>query len=178
MSAVTVVAVIAIVAFVIGRQLVGGPVQAKRLFAPGVILTAIGISDLCGHGSHPNGLDIVLITMSAAIAIGVGVCLAMLTRLERRDGFLWAQLSRTGLWAWGALIASRLAMITVAHAAGAPLAAGSSAVLFTLGLNRLAQAAAVGVRALAAGIPFAPEHASAPHAESFAGPAESPAGRP
>jgi hypothetical protein len=178
MSVVTVVAVIAIIAFVISRQLVGGSVQAKRLFLPGVILTAIGITDLCGHGSHPNGLDIVLITMSAVIAIGVGIWLAMLTRLEQRDGFLWAQLPRAGLWAWGALIASRLAMIALAHVAGAPLAAGSSAVLFTLGLNRLAQAGVVGIRAVAAGIPFAPEQTTAPHADSLAGPAESPPGRP
>jgi len=65
--------------------------------------------------------------------------------------------SRKGLWLWGALIVSRVAVIAVAHASGAHLAAGTSAILLTLGVNRVAQAAVVVPRAIAAGIPFAPE---------------------
>jgi hypothetical protein len=95
--------------------------------------------------------------IGAAIAIAVGLGLGAITRLERRDGSLWAQLPTNGLWLWGGLIVSRLAIVGVAHASGAHLAASSSAILLTLGLNRVAQAAVVVPRAIAAGIPFAPE---------------------
>ena len=80
-----------------------------------------------------------------------------MTRLERRDGYLWAQLPKRGLWLWGGLIVSRLVITGIAHAAGAHVAAGTAAILLMLGLNRAAQALVVVPRAIAAGIPFAPE---------------------
>jgi hypothetical protein len=80
-----------------------------------------------------------------------------MTRLERRGGHLWAQLPKRGLWLWGGLIISRLAISGIAHASGADLAAGTTAILLVLGLNRAAQALVVVPRAIAAGIPFAPE---------------------
>ena len=62
--------------------------------------------------------------------------------------------SQAGLWLWGGLIVSRLVIIGIAHAAGAQLAAGTTAILLML---RGAQALAVVARAIAAGIPFAAE---------------------
>ena len=59
--------------------------------------------------------------------------------------------------ALGRLIASRLAITGVAHVTGASVAAGTSAILLMLGLNRAAQALVVVPRAIAARIPFAPE---------------------
>lgn len=61
------------------------------------------------------------------------------------------------LWLWVGLIASRVLVTVIAHAADAHVAAGTSAILLTLGLNRAAQALVVVPRAIAAGIPFAPE---------------------
>ncbi len=80
-----------------------------------------------------------------------------MTRLERRDGYLWAQLPKQGLWLWGGLLVSRLAVTGIAHVTGAHVAAGTTAILLMLGLNRAAQALVVAPRAIAAGIPFAPE---------------------
>ena len=45
-------------------------------------------------------------------------------------------------------------LATVVHAS---VAASGATLLFTLGLNRLAQAAVIVPRAMAAGVPFAPE---------------------
>jgi hypothetical protein len=95
--------------------------------------------------------------VSAAIAIATGTGLGAMTRIERRDGHLWAQLPKRGLCLWGALIVGRLAITGIAHIDGAHLAAGTSAILLMLGLNRGAQALVVVPRAIAAGIPFAPE---------------------
>jgi hypothetical protein len=157
MSVVTVLAVIGIIVYVIGQQLVGGALSGKRLVVLPAVLTVIGIADIGGHGSHPGATDIVLLVVSAVIAIAIGVGLGAITRLERRDGYLWAQLPQRGLWLWGGLIVSRLLVIGIAHAAAAPIAAGTAAILLMLGLNRAAQALVVVPRAVAAGIPFAPE---------------------
>jgi hypothetical protein len=157
MSVLTVLAVIGIIVYVVGQQLVGSALSGKRLVVLPVVLTVIGIADLSGHGSHPGATDIALLVVSAAIAIAIGVGLGMMTRLERRDGHLWAQLPVRGLWLWGGLIVSRLAIIGVAHAAGAHVAASITAILLMLGLNRAAQALVVVPRAISAGIPFAPE---------------------
>ncbi len=157
MSLLTVVAIIGIVVYVIGQQLVGSAVSGKRLVVLPVVLTVIGIADIGGHGSHPEATDIVLLIVSAVIAVAIGVALGAMTRLERRDGHLWAQLPARGLWLWGGLIVSRLLVIGIAHGAGAHVAAGTTAILLMLGLNRAAQALVVAPRAIAAGIPFAPE---------------------
>ena len=90
-------------------------------------------------------------------AIAIGIALGAMTRLERRDGYLWAQLPKRGLWLWAALIVSRLLVTGIAPADGAHVAAGTAAILLMLGLNRAAQALVVAPRAIAAGIPFAPE---------------------
>jgi hypothetical protein len=157
MSLLTVLAAIGIIFYVIGQQVVGRPLQGKRLVVLPAVLTVIGIVELTGHGSHPGATDIVLLIVSAVIAIATGLALGAITRLERRDGQLWAQLPKKGLWLWAGLIASRLVLAGIAHGTGAHVAAGSSAILLILGLNRAAQALVVVPRALAAGIPFAPE---------------------
>lgn len=157
MSVLTVLVALGIVAYIIGSQVVGQAVSGKRLIVLPVVLTGVGIADLAGHGSHPSGTDIVLIAVSGAIAIAVGLGLGVLTRLESRNGYLWAQLPKRALWLWAALLASRLVVSGIAYASGAHVASGTSAILLVLGLNRLAQAVIVAPRAIWAGIPFAPE---------------------
>jgi hypothetical protein len=157
MSLLTVLVAIGIVVYLIGQQLVGSPLQGKRVVVLPAVLTVIGIVDISGQKSHLAATDIVLLVVSAAIAIAIGAGLGAMTRLQRRDGYLWAQLPKQGLWLWGGLIVSRLVVTGVAHATGAHVAAGTTAILLMLGLNRAAQALVVVPRAIAAGIPFAPE---------------------
>ena len=157
MSLLTVLAVLGIIVFVIGQQVVGAPLRGKRTLLLPLVLTGIGVAGLSGHGSHADGADIVLLTVSAVIAIGVGLWLGAITRLERRGGYLWAQLPKRGLWLWAGLLASRLTITVLAPGFGAHIAAGTSAILLVLGLNRVAQALVVASRAISAGIPFAPE---------------------
>ncbi len=157
MSPLTVLVAIGIVVYAIGQQLVGSALSGKRVVALPAVLTVIGIIDISSQKSHPHATDIVMLVVSAAIAIATGAGLGAMTRLERRDGHLWAQLPKQGLWLWGGLIISRLVISGVAHAAGAQVAAGTAAILLMLGLNRAAQALVLVPRAIAAGIPFAPE---------------------
>jgi hypothetical protein len=157
MSLLTVLAAIGIVVYVVGRQVVGSPVTGRRLVVLPVVLTVIGIVDLSGGKAPLNATDVVLLAVSAAIAIGVGLSLGAMTRIERRGGYLWAQLPKQGLWLWGGLIVSRIAISGIGELSGAHLVAGSSAILLMLGLNRAAQALVIAPRAITAGIPFAPE---------------------
>ena len=157
MSPLIVLVAIGIVVYVIGQQVVGRSVSGKRLVVLPAVLTVIGILDISSHKSHPGAADVVLLVVSAAIAVAIGVGLGAMTRLERRDGHLWAQLPKRGLWLWCGLIVSRLLIVGVSDASGAHLAAGTAAILLMLGLNRAAQALVIAPRAIAAGIPFAPE---------------------
>jgi hypothetical protein len=157
MSLLTVALAIGIIVYVIGQQVVGTALSGKRVVVLPAVLTVIGIVDITGQKSHPDATDIVLLVVSAVIAIGIGAGLGAITRLERRDGYLWAQLPKQGLWLWAGLIITRLIITGIAHAADAHVAAGTTAILLTLGLNRGAQALVIVPRAIAAGIPFTPE---------------------
>jgi hypothetical protein len=154
MSLLIVLAVIGIIVYVVGQQVVGSALSGKRLVVLPAVLTVIGIADI---GDHVGATDVVLLGVSAMIAIATGIGLGVLTRVERRDGHLWAQLPMRGLWLWGGLIASRVLVTGIGHATGAHVAAGTTAILLMLGLNRAAQALVVVPRAISAGIPFAPE---------------------
>ena len=157
MSILTVLVAVGIIAWTIGQQVMGSALRGRRVVLLPAVLTVIGIVDITGHTSHPGTTDIVLLVISAAVAISIGLALGVMTRIESRNGSLWAQLPKQGLWLWAALIASRVAITAIAGLADAHVAAGTSAILLTLGLNRVAQAAVVVPRAIAAGIPFAPE---------------------
>ena len=152
-----VLAVIAVVAFVIVRQLKGEPIRGKRLIVLPAVLALIGIVDLTNAGQHPAAIDIFFISVSALIAAGIGVGQGLMMHLEPRLGALWGKMPARSLWLWAALIATRVGLNVIASAAHAHVAASTASILLVLGVNRLAQAAVVTARGLSAGIPFAPE---------------------
>jgi hypothetical protein len=157
-SVLTIVAVVSIVLYVIGRQLMGEPIRGKRLVVLPAVLAIAGVAAVAsGHGHHPTPIDIVLLVVGDAVAVVIGVRQGLSLRLEARRGSLWGQMPVRSLWLWGALIACRGILDGFGDAVGAHVATGSAAILMTLGVNRLAQAAVVAPRALGAGIPFAPE---------------------
>lgn len=157
MSALEILAVIGIIGFVIFRQIQGEPLRGKRTVVLPAILTVIGFSDLHGNGGHMQPADVTCLVIGALGSAAIGAGFGMMMRLEARDGYLWAQLPVRGLWLWGALVAWRVAAMAMAGAAHAHVAASSSTLLFSLGVNRLAQAGVITLRALAMGVPFAPE---------------------
>lgn len=152
-----VLAVVAVVAYVIVRQLKGEPIRGKRLIVLPAVLALIGIVDLTNARPHPAAIDILFLVISALIAAGIGAGQGLMMHLEPRLGALWGKMPARSLWLWAALIAARVGLDVIASAAGAHVAASSTAILLMLGINRLAQAAVITSRALAAGIPFAAE---------------------
>lgn len=155
MSAIEILAVIAIVGFVIYQQVAGQFLRGKRVVLLPAIITVIGVLNLRGH--HLAPADITWIAIGAGGALAIGLAFGLITHLESRDGVLWGKLPLRGLWLWAAFLGWRVAIMLIAGHMGAHVAASTTPLLFTLGLNRVGQAAVILPRALAASIPFAPE---------------------
>ena len=155
MSGLEILVVIGIIGFVIYQQLAGQLLQGKRLVVLPAVVTVIGFLDLRGH--HMGPADIAWLTVGAAGSLLIGLAFGVITRLESRDGVLWGKMPLRGLWLWVALVACRVLVMVLAARTGAHVAASTTPLLFTLGLNRLGQAAVIASRAMRAGIPFAPE---------------------
>jgi len=152
-----VLAVIAIIGYVIGRQLIGEPLRGKRVVLLPVILAVAGAADLGTHGRHVRAADVICLVISGLIAVTIGLLQGGKMRLEARNGALWGQMPVRGLWLWALLVGSRLIMTLIALAVGAKVAGSSAPIIMLLGINRLGQAVIVMRHALATGIPFAPE---------------------
>jgi hypothetical protein len=150
-----VLAVIGIVGFVIYQQVAGQLLQGRRLVVLPAVLTVVGLVNLRGH--HPGPADIAWLSAGAAGSLLIGLAFGLIMRLESRGGVLWGKMPPRGLWLWVALAGWRVLIMVLAGRTGAHVAASATPLLFTLGLNRLGQAAVVVPRALRAGIPFAPE---------------------
>jgi hypothetical protein len=158
MSAIEILAVIGIIGFIIFRQVQGEPLRGKRTVLLPAILTVVGFLNLHGSGgAHLSGTDIACLAVGTAGSAVIGLTFGAVTRLDSRGGYLWAQLPPRGLWLWAALVAWRVAVILLAAGLHAHLAASSATLLLSLGVNRLAQAAVIVARAMAMGVPFAPE---------------------
>ena len=152
-----VLVVIAVIGYVIGRQLMGEPLRGKRVVLLPVILAVAGAVDLGKHGRHVEPADVVFLVISGLIAVTIGLLQGRMIRLEARNGALWGQMPVRALWLWALLVGSRLIMTVIALAVGAKVAGSSAPIIMLLGINRLGQAAIVMRHALATGIPFAPE---------------------
>jgi hypothetical protein len=154
----TTLTVLAIMIYVVGRQIAGEPLRVKRLIGLPAALTVAGIIDVAHNGGRaPTRDDIVLIAAGVVINAVIGIAQGRLMRLESRHGYLWGQMPRSVLWWWSTKIAVGVVLDAIGYALGAHLATASAVMLLRLGVNRLAQAAIVAPRALATGIPFAPE---------------------
>ncbi|HUA49707.1 MAG TPA: hypothetical protein VMA77_31030 [Solirubrobacteraceae bacterium] len=157
MSVETVAVVLGIMAYSIARQIAGEPLRVKRLLGLPAVLTVIGIVDVAKTRAPASETDIVLIGAGVVVNVAIGVYQGRLMRLECREGHLWGQMPPRVLWWWAAKIGSGVILDGIGHALGGGLAIASAVMLLRLGVNRLAQAAIVVPRALATGIPFAPE---------------------
>lgn len=151
-----VLAGVAVVALMIASQVKGQALRGKRVLALPAVLLVVGLAGLSNF--HPvSPLDVALIGTSVLVAVVIGTAQGRCMHLEERDAGLWGRMPAGGLWLWAALILSRLLVTVVAVALGAKAASSTDAVLLVLGVNRLAQAGVVTLRALAAGVAFAPE---------------------
>jgi hypothetical protein len=157
MSGIEIIVVIGLIGYIIFRQVQGEPLRGKRAVLLPAILTLVGFLNLRSGGGHLTSADILCLVIGAAGSAAIGLAFGAVTRLESRGGYLWAQLPLRGLWLWAALVGWRVLVMVLATGMHAHIAAATSTLLFSLGINRLAQAAVIVPRAMAMGVPFAPE---------------------
>jgi hypothetical protein len=155
-DALIVLVVIFVFASVIVRQLKGEPLRGRRVVLLPVVLIAVGALNL--RGNEPfKVVDAACIGASAMVAIIIGIAQGLAMRLESRQGSLWGQMPVRSLWLWAALVASRLIVMIIALVLGARSATSINSILLVLGVNRLAQAVVIALRAHSARVPFSPE---------------------
>jgi hypothetical protein len=142
------------VIFTIFTQIKGLTLSWKRVVLLPAIVSVIGLVGLVGT-TGVGAEDVLCMMVSTVIAAAIGLGQGVSMHLEARQGTLWGQMPLRGVWLWVALFVSRAAMVAVAYAIGAKAAYSFDAIILTLGINRLAQAAVVGARGLKAGVNFA-----------------------
>lgn len=162
MSAVEVLLIVAAIGYTVYLQLKGQSLRGKKVMMLPVILTIIGFSDLYGIRHNLRADDILWITVGAVGSVVIGLAFGAIMRVESRDGAPWVQMPVRGLWLWGALAGWRVVVYLLAAGMDAHIAASATPLLFTLGLNRLAQAAVVAYRSSTLGIPSGPWRSGVP----------------
>lgn len=149
------VAVLAVVGYVIVRRLSGEPLNARELFGPPVILTAPGGYQLT-TAAGLTAADYAWAVGGVAIGVGFGALRGSTVRLFVKDGVLWQRYTGRTFVVWiGSLVASGgfalLAKVAGMHPQARPI-------VLSIGIGLLGEMAVTGLRALASGHRFAPDH--------------------
>ena len=128
--------ILAAVAYVMARRVIGEPAQGKRMLLLPVVLVAIGLSDVSKAGSNPTALGFLIAT--AAVSIVLGALRGASTRLSVKDGIVFVHYRALTILLWVVSLAVKFGANAVfqhtdKHAA---TAAGNS-LLLTLGAGML-----------------------------------------
>lgn len=153
-----VILVVAGVCYVMWRRLKGEPVQTRRLLVLPAVFTVLGVLDLTKSGApHLSSADVAFLAAGAAISLGLGAARGATIELFPRGGYLYQRYRKTTVALWAVLIAAKLGLDLAAHLAGAGAAAGTDGLMLSLGVSLLGESALVAPRAMATGVPFAPD---------------------
>jgi hypothetical protein len=148
MNLLTALLAVAAIVYVVARRFAGEPLEGRRLIVLPVVLTIIGATRL--DHLHPTPVEVAVLVAEAAVAVVLGAVRGLTVQVYDRDGHLWYRYRPLTLAVW---LGSMLIRLGFTHLPGA----GGDALLGVLGLSLLAEALVVGKRALATGVPFAPQ---------------------
>ncbi|GAB3855107.1 hypothetical protein GCM10027610_087730 [Dactylosporangium cerinum] len=130
---------------------------------PPVLLVAWGgyaVSQTFTGTTLPHALlDGAVLGAGAVLAVAGGLLRGLTVRVFVRNGHLWYRYTAMTVVVWVALIGARFAEGAAGGALGADAAVTTAALPFMLGLSLLGEAAVVGRRGIATGVPFAPRDA-------------------
>jgi hypothetical protein len=150
--------VIAGIGYVLWRRLTGEPVQTKRLVVLPAVFTVLGVVDLTKSNAPPlSSADVAFLVAGVATSLALGAARGASVELLPRVGYLYQRYRKATVAWWVVLVVTKLGLDLAAHAAGAAAAAGTHSLMLALGVSLLGEAAVVAPRALATGIPFAPD---------------------
>ncbi|WP_051172126.1 hypothetical protein [Microbacterium indicum] len=96
--------------------------------------------------STAGALDVVLIVVQLALAVGAGLWMGRCVEIAPHDGALATRLRPAGLGIWFGMIAIRLGLDGVAHLIGAHLAGSIALILLMLGVAKGTQGVVIALR--------------------------------
>lgn len=146
---------LAAIAYVLFRRLAGEPLEGRRLVVLPLVLLVLGATQV--DGMHVTPLDVTLLVVGGAVGVVLGVLRGLTVQVYAKNGHLWYRYRAITIVVWLASLLLRLGQIVAGHALGADTKVMSAALLPVLALSLLAEALVVGKRALATGVPFAPQ---------------------
>src|ERR1700722_2536320 len=143
-SPLTIVLVVAAIAYVLWSRMQGRPLKIRRLLLLPAVITVLGIVDLTGSSApHLTGKDIIFLVVSVALSIALGAARGASIELYPSNGELWQRYRPSTVVLWVALIVVKIVLLVIASAAGATAGGGTSSLLLTLGISLLSEAAVV-----------------------------------
>jgi len=146
---------LAAIVYVLVRRLAGEPLEGRRLVVLPLILTIAGVSQLTRV--HPTPLDVTVLVVEGAAAVVLGAVRGLTIHVYAKGGHLWYRYRPLTVVVWAGSLLLRLGQTAAGHALGADTDVLGTALLAVLGLSLLAEAFVVGRRAMATGVPFAPQ---------------------
>jgi hypothetical protein len=146
---------LAAIVYVLFRRLAGEPLEGRRLVVLPLVLLVVGVLQL--RGVHATPLDVAVLVVEGAAAAVLGAVRGLTVQVYPRDGHLWYRYRPLTIVVWVASLLLRLGQVVAGHALGADTSVLGRALLPVLALTLLAEALVVGKRALATGVPFAPQ---------------------
>lgn len=155
-SVLDVVLVVAGIAWVVARRLLGQPVTTRSLVLVPVVLTVVGLSQL--RDVHQVSTPLVLVTVaSVLLSVVLGLLRGTTVRLSERDGGPFMRYSVLTLGLWGLNIAAKLALFPLGAALGGDVAAAAgTTTLAAIGIGTIAESLVVMRRVVRSGwrLPF------------------------
>ncbi|MFJ8914211.1 DUF1453 domain-containing protein [Amycolatopsis sp. NPDC102389] len=147
---VEIVLIVAAVAYLMVRRMIGEPAQAKQMLILPTVLSVVGLTTLSGEVKTPASMAFLVGT--AAISVVLGILRGASVRISRRDGNTFVRYTAVTVGLWVANIVVKIG-VNVALDAFDPKDSGgvANSLLLTLGVGILAEGLVVLYRALRAG---------------------------
>lgn len=158
MGLVEIVLILALIAFMVWRRMVGQPLRAARLIVLPAVAVILGLQELAGSSIHAS--VIAVLAIGALTGIATGAARGATVGIYERDGYLWYRYRPLTVVIWLVLIPLRIGMVLAATAAGVTLPTTGS-LLVVLGVSFLAESGVIALRASRTGVPYAPSRRAA-----------------
>jgi drug/metabolite transporter (DMT)-like permease len=140
---------LALIVCISSRQLRWRPVDPARMLKLPLILGAAGVVLMARQTTTVKPVDIVILGLSALLAVVSGAMMGAITRFRRSAADPRVTESRTG-WLgvaiWFGLMVIRVGLDVAGHRMGSELAVSTGVILLILGVNRLTAALVVSAR--------------------------------
>jgi hypothetical protein len=167
---------VALIGYVLFKKIQGRPIRAPRkLLGLPIVLIVLGFGDLTS-GPTMKPVEIALTVIGAILSIGLGLMRGQADRITTRDGAPFVQWGKASLMLFGVNIVAKLVLDLIGVAAGSSASAAGKSLIFTLGLNLLAEAGVLWMRSGVGATPLNSRPASTGMNDQTGRPERSPAG--